>query len=57
MKSAPDLTVYVDRVPGERNNFRKHALTQIKNKDEKTHLIHRPINICATSPLRLIKRQ
>ena len=30
-------------------------LTHLHDKNDKTHLIHRPIDICATSPLRLIK--
>ena len=30
-------------------------LTHLHDKNDKTHLIHRPIDICGTSPLRLIK--
>ena len=30
-------------------------LLDLHDKNDKTHLIHRPIDICATSPLRLIK--
>ena len=31
------------------------TLNHFHYKNDKTHLIHRPIDICATSPLRLIK--